>query len=270
MIFKQNVEMTPIKVSPWRKVAMGTWRTAKDPSVYGSMDFPAENILKCLKENQSRGIKLTPTVIVASALAKAIHEAPSINCMIRFGRFYQRKEINIFLQVATDDAGEDLSGMLIRQCDRKGLPEIAREFKEKVAQIRSHQEVEYSQSKKTIKLIPGFLVGTVLDVLGFILYQLNIWSPLLGAPRDGFGTAMVTSVGMLGLDGGFPPLVPYAHCPLLIAVGKIQKKVLADENGQIIVKDMLPISATFDHRYLDGVGAAKMLKAFRYHLENPK
>lgn len=25
-------------VSPFRKVAMGTWRTAKDPSVYGIME----------------------------------------------------------------------------------------------------------------------------------------------------------------------------------------------------------------------------------------
>lgn len=269
MLFKRNVELTPMKVSAWRKLAMGTWRNAKDPSVYGNTEFEADAILACIKKHQEMGIKITPTVVVAKGMAYAIAQVPSVNCVVRWGRFYQRKNVDIFLQVATDSEGEDLSGMVVRNCDKKSLSEIATEMRIKVEKIRSHQEVEYSKGKKTIQMIPGFLVWMVIDFLGFVLYQLNIWTPLLGAPRDGFGSAMVTSVGMLGLDGGYPPLVPYSHCPLLIAVGKIQKKAVVNEKGEIVAQEMLPISATFDHRYLDGVGAAKMLKAFREYLKNP-
>lgn len=270
MLFKKNVELTPVEVSAWRKVAMGTWRSAKDPSVYGSTEFEAETILTCIKKHNEKGIKITPTVVVAKGMAHAIAQVPAVNCVVRFGKFYQRKNVDIFLQVATDSEGEDLSGMVVRTCDKKSLADIANEIRLKAEKIRAHEEVEYSQGKKTIKMIPGFLVGLVIDFLGFVLYQLNIWSPLLGAPRDGFGSAMVTSVGMLGLDGGFPPLVPYSHCPLLIAVGKIQKKAVVNEAGEIVAKDMLPISATFDHRYMDGVGAAKLLNAFREYLKDPK
>ena len=39
-LLAQNVDLgTPLKLSPWRKVAMGTWRDCGDPSVYAFVDI---------------------------------------------------------------------------------------------------------------------------------------------------------------------------------------------------------------------------------------
>ncbi|MBT3980006.1 MAG: hypothetical protein HOE90_01560 [Bacteriovoracaceae bacterium] len=268
-MFKKNVNLKHISVSPWRKLAMGTWRNAKDPSVYGSMDIEAQGIMDCIESYKAKGIRLTPTAVVAKAIAVAMKEVPSINCIIRFGRFYQREKIDIFLQVAADQDGEDLSGMVIRDCDNKPLESIATEIKAKAQKIRDKEEKEYSEGKKNMKLLPGIFLPFLIDFLGFVLYSLNIWTPLLGAPRDGFGSAMVTSVGMLGLDGGFPPLVPYSRCPILVALGRIQQKPVVNDDGEIVAKLMVPFSVTFDHRLLDGVGAAKLMKALLKYLKDP-
>ena len=269
-MFKRNVQLRPLRVSPWRKLAGGIWRSAKDPSVYGTMDFPADGILRAIKDADARGEKLTPTVIVAKALANSIEKVPSVNAVRRFGRYYQRETIDIFLQVATDQQGEDLSGMLLKKANTQSLSEISQSIRAKAEKIRSKQEKEYSRGKDTMAMIPSILVRWVIDFLEILLYDFNLWSPLLGVPRDGFGSAMVTSVGMLGIERGYPPLVPYSRCPLLLAVGKIFKKPVVNEAGEIVVQEVLPLSATFDHRFLDGVGASHLLKELKAGLANPE
>src|SRR3989339_201630 len=264
-----NVELLPYKKnSPWRKVAVGTWRKLGDPSVYGEMYFDARPCLRVIEEHRLRNIKITPIIIAAKAIAVALDKVPSANVLQRFGRVYRRKNVDIFLQVATDDDGEDLSGLVIRNCHKRPLDEIAEEVRKKVVEIRTGEEKEYSKSKGIMELLPGWFVGPLLDTLAFILYNLNFWSPLIGAPRDGFGSAMVTSIGSLGLERAYAPLVPYSRCPMVIAVGKIGDQVVA-ENGAPVVRPMIPFSSTIDHRVIDGVGIKRLVASVQEYLKNP-
>lgn len=52
-------------------------------------------------------------------------------------------------------------------------------------------------------------------LVSFICYQLNIWSPAFGIQQNAFGSAMVTSIGMLGIQRGFAPLLPFVDCPII-------------------------------------------------------
>ncbi|GAC1522969.1 MAG: hypothetical protein NVS3B10_23070 [Polyangiales bacterium] len=80
---------------------------------------------------------------------------------------------------------------------------------------------------------------------------------------------MVTSVGSFGLSMGLPPLVPFSRCPSLVLVGEVHDKaVVAD--GAVVVRPVLPIGVTFDHRILDGYQAGVMAKAFRQIMERPR
>ena len=90
----------------------------------------------------------------------------------------------------------------------------------------------------------------------------------MGTPKDSLGSAMVTSVGPMGIEYGFAPLVPYSRCPMVMAVGKITEKAVV-ENGQVVVKPMLPISVTLDHRQVDGFGGSKMFHGMLNYMKNP-
>lgn len=270
MLVGNNIEhLGPAKTSPWRKIAIGTWSSCGDPSVYGSLDIDATPILKIIQEYKEKGIKITPTVVIAKAAAMSIKEYPSINSILRWSRPYQRKTIDVFLQVSNDDKNDDnLSGVLLRSCDEKSLLQITEELQVKTKRIKKGDDFEYKKMKSLMGLLPGFLIGPILKFMGFLLYDLNLWSPLFNTPRDSFGSVMVTSVGMLGIDSGFAPLVPYSRCPLLMAVGEISDRPVV-ENGQVVIKPMMTVSVTLDHRLIDGKGAAFMLKGFRRYVAQP-
>ena len=117
--------------------------------------------------------------------------------------------------------------------------------------------------------MPGFMAKYLLKVISFIMYTLNIWSPILGTPRDSFGSMMITSVGSLGLDEGFPALVPFSRIPFLMAVCAIREKPIV-KNNQIVIGKTIKLCATFDHRFIDGMHASHMVKTLREIFENPE
>lgn len=269
-MFSKNVDYagTP-HLSSWRKIAIGTWSSCGDPSVYGTLDIDATGLLEKIRKEKEAGHRVTPTVAIAKAIALALREYPTLNTVIRWGRLYQRKSVDVFLQVSeTDTREDDLSGVLVRDCDRKSLVDISKEVKESAGRVKRGDDIQYKKMKSIINLLPSFLVRPLLNLMAFLMYDLNLWSPLFNSPRDSFGSVMVTSVGMLGIDNGFAPLVPYSRCPALVSVGEIKARPVVVDN-QITIRPILTLGVTLDHRQVDGKGAAYMLKAFRKYIEDP-
>ncbi len=270
-LFTKNIEYnSPLKLSGWRKIAIGTWNTVGDPSVYGAIDLDCENVVKMIEKLRAEtGVKITLTHAVGKVIAHTIRKHPEINCILRFGRLYPRKTVDIFFQVAADSQGEDLSGAVIRNADQKSVVDIARELEERAQLIRAKKDHSYIKIKSLAKRLPGFLASTLLNIGSLIMYKLNIWSPLLGSPRDSFGSIMVTSIGSLGMDEAYGPLVPYSHVPAVIAVGALVEKPVV-RNGQIVIGKIIRICATFDHRLIDGIHGSKMAKTIKAVFQNPE
>lgn len=269
-MFKKNIQLGPaIRLSSWRKIALGTWRTAKDPTVYGMIDFDAAPILSYIEKTRSEaGLKLTVSHVVGKAIAQVIAKHPEINCIIRYGKLYPRKSVDVFFQVAADQGGKELSGLVIREADKKPMIKIVQEMQDHVESIRKKGDPQYKKMKKSMGLVPSLLTGLILDTVEFILYTLNIWSALIGAPQDSFGSVMVTNIGSLGIETGFVPLVPYSRVPLILAVGTIHPRAVVID-GQVVAQDQLRICFTFDHRLIDGVVASQMIKTLKLFLNDP-
>jgi pyruvate dehydrogenase E2 component (dihydrolipoamide acetyltransferase) len=75
-------------------------------------------------------------------------------------------------------------------------------------------------------------------------------------PRDPFGSAIVTSVGMFGIDTAFAPFVPLARCPILILIPEVRPRPWA-VGDRVEVRPVLRICGTFDHRIIDGAAAGR-------------
>lgn len=267
-LFKRNINYLPYKpMSRWRKLALSTWRTSEEASFYGWVDFEAKPIIEVINRLQQSGTKISPTAIAAKGVAVAIANYNRVNGVIRFGRIYHRQSVDIFFQVAPDDSGDNLTGIVIRGCDKKSLEEIHAEIKQRAEKIRGGED-DFAAFGEVMKYIPTFMIGWMQRLVSFICYQLNIWSPAFGIPQDAFGSAMVTSVGMLGIQRGFAPLLPYVECPIIVAIGKIEQKPVV-RDGKVEIIDVLPVCATMDHRLVDGVGASKMMKALKGYFQEP-
>jgi pyruvate/2-oxoglutarate dehydrogenase complex dihydrolipoamide acyltransferase (E2) component len=263
-----NLELQPLALSSWRKIALGTWHGGGDPSVYGTLELNAARIVEGRRRYAERTGKKPPTVtaIVAAATAAVLKQYPQLNGLIRWGRIYLRSSVTLFVQAAVDDEGRELSGVSIRDAERKSLEELVDEMAAKVAAIREDRDPNFKKVKGQFRLLPAALVRPLLNFVSFLLYTLNLDLSSLGMARDMFGSVMITSIGTLGLDQAFAPLVPYSRVPLLLAVGAVRDAPVVVD-GQLAVAPVFKICATFDHRFIDGLYAAKMAKTLRRLLE---
>ncbi len=153
----KNIDFAPtLKLSAWRKIAIGTWKTCGDPSVYGVLELDAEKAIEYIEKIIAQsGVRITFSHFLAKALAEAIHRHPEINCVLRFGKLYPRKSVDVFLQVASDKAGKDLSGTVLRAVHTKTLDKIAKELEQKVTAIREKGDKDYAQMKGLAGMLPG-------------------------------------------------------------------------------------------------------------------
>lgn len=268
-----HLALTPkTDLSSFRKIALGTWRTVGDPSVYGTMELRMDECRRYLADfRRVTGRRLTVSHLMAKAAAMALKECPDANAILRFNRIYLRERIGVFFQVLMNDEGEgkaDLSGATLYDVERKSLVEICDEFEEKVTAVRERKDPALEKTRGTFRWIPYFLLGPVLRAMGFLLYTLNLDMRWAGLPSDAFGSLMITNVGSLGLDVAYVPLVPYARVPILLAVGAVKERAIA-EDGKILAGWTMTVNATFDHRLIDGIHAAQMSKVLRAWLEKP-
>jgi len=80
------------------------------------------------------------------------------------------------------------------------------------------------------------------------------------------GTFTVTNIGSIGGISSIP-IVNHPEVAIL-AVNKIMKKVVLWEN-EIIARDRVYLSLSFDHRVLDGADIARFLNSIKDYLQDP-
>lgn len=80
------------------------------------------------------------------------------------------------------------------------------------------------------------------------------------------GTFTITNVGFIG-GTHFTPIINYPEVAIL-GTGRIEERAVVRE-GKIVVRKVLPLSLTFDHRVVDGADAARFVNVVKEHLEDP-
>lgn len=268
-----NIELTPLRdISAFRKLALGTWVTAKDPSVYGSMDVRMEKSIAYMEAFRQRtGVRLTVTHLVTKALADALRKCPEALAISRFSRIYVRDHIDISILVVQTDLGQgkvDLAAAKVNDVDKKSLYQLAQEIERQVQKVRAREDAAMEKGKRTTSMVPNFLVGWFLDLVAFLTYTLNLNLSRFGIPRDPFGGATVTNIGSLGLDTAYVPLVPYTRVPIFIAPGAIKDAPVVEGN-QVIPGKIMRMNATFDHRFIDGYHTHVLAKTIAAYFDDP-
>jgi pyruvate/2-oxoglutarate dehydrogenase complex dihydrolipoamide acyltransferase (E2) component len=248
-------------------VATAVWGWPNDPQVYGRLELDAEPILEATRLLRDRtGARVTPTHLITRGLALAFRENPSMNTRLARGRFIPRDTVDIFVIVSAGGGG-DLSGVKVTRADERDAADIARELESRVGAARMGKG-ELDRAKKLMAALPPSLLGAMLRMSAFLTSNLHLDLKGMGMPRDAFGSAMVTNVGVFGVHEGLAPLSPIYRVPVLVLVGEINHKpwVVGDE---VKPWPVLPITATIDHRWVDGYGIAGMSETFRKYLANP-
>jgi pyruvate dehydrogenase E2 component (dihydrolipoamide acetyltransferase) len=140
------------------------------------------------------------------------------------------------------------------------------------ADVVIHRDVHLGIAADTPR---GLLVPTIKGASGLGLVDLaRRVQALIDTARAGRstpadltgGTITLTNVGVFGVDGGTPIINPGQTS--ILAMGRVLDRPWA-VNGQVVVRPVMTLSYSFDHRVIDGALGSRALRSVATFLEDP-
>jgi 2-oxoisovalerate dehydrogenase E2 component (dihydrolipoyl transacylase) len=159
---------------------------------------------------------------------------------------------------------------LVRAVPR--FPQVNALFDDEAGILRRHAAVHVGIATQTSQ---GLMVPVVRHAEGLGLWEVaSEISRLAAATREGKAnrdelsgsTITITSLGPIG---GIvtTPVINYPEVAI-VGVNRIVERPVV-RGGQIVVRKMMNLSCSFDHRVVDGWDAAQFVQELKAHLEQP-
>ena len=251
----------------WRKVASSIYRKPTDSKIFGAVEIDVTDLEIYISERRREGEKITLTNFFTLAVARALRESvPELNCYLRRGKVIQRKQVDATVSVLLE--GSRMSSVILNNADTLTLAESAKLLREKIMETRSGTENKTMRSKGLISVIPWPLRGWLFSLVRVITINLGIPIPWLGLPRNSFGSFLISNIGTLGLETGYPALFPVSDVAfVLIMGGVIKKPVVIDD--KIVVRKMISLSIALDHRVVDAWHGGKLFRYIKARVNDP-
>jgi len=256
------------KMTTRRKLAIATWKAPNEGNIYGKLTVNATKAKTYLAHlRETTGEKITITHLVGRAIAEALGSAPGLNGRIAFGKFIPHETVDLSFLVALED-GKDLAKVKVEEANKKSVADIAAALRDGSQKLRSGKDEAFEKSKGPLRLLPTFMIRWMVWFVGILTGVLGIDAKALGLERFPFGASIITSVGMFGLDEAWVPPTPWARVPLYILVGAERERP-ASVDGVIVSQPQFTLTATIDHRFVDGFEASKLALVTKRMLEDP-
>ena len=255
--------------TPWRVTSAAIYTTPTDSRVYGTLDIDVTAAKKFIDRKRAEGVKITMVHMATAVLARAMaFDAPEMNCFIRRGAVVGRKHIDVMVPVQV--GGETgVTAAIIRNAHARSVSDIAAEIREKASRSREGEEIKAAQNKYLLNRIPWPLRRPVFRLLKWITVDMGVEIRALGLSAHSFGSFVVSDIGSFGLNTGMTALMPAAKVPCVVVLGKIEEKPVV-RKGEIVVRTILPLTGTFDHRIVDGMQIGKLARGLKRAFRKPE
>ena len=257
-----------------RKVMISTWEEpGRSGEIYAELDLDMTEALKYIDEMKKSGKRVTITHMVLKAIGNALRAVPSVNGRIVFGRFIPFEKVDLSCLVRLEE-GRDLAMARISDADKKDVFQIADVLVQQANRLHEGKDEDYNKSKSSMSLLSTGILRKVIHTVGWLAGGLGLTIPALGVKRFVFGGAMVSSIGSMGLDTCYIPFTPWARVPLVVCVGTVTDRAVVEADPKtgakaVVIRPILALTATIDHRFMDGSQGAQLAKEIRATFANP-
>lgn len=229
--------------------------THNKPMMHGLLEVDVTTARASLRELKARtGESPSFTAFVIACLGQAVHENKSVHAL-RKGRNHLIlfENVDVLTWIEREIAGQPaVLPCIVRAANRKTFREIHDEIR--AAQVQDPATINVGGAKES-QLLPAWLFRPYFE----LITRIGTWFPREWKKR--WGTVTISAVGMVGTGAGWgiPPSSP-SIC--WITVGGIGKK-REDVDGQIVTREYLSLTVSFDHRMIDGAPAARFTQRFK-------
>lgn len=254
--------------SDWRKVASTIYQKPVDSKIYGIVELDVTDLEKYVAKKRKEGTKTTITYLIALIIGRAMRQdVPQLNTYVKRGKIVQRDKVIGTVSVLLP--GGEMGSVKVENADQKTVDEITGEIAEKIKASRKGDENDTMQSKNMLANVPWPFRRWLFRLYRTITIHWGISLPGLGLDSNSFGSYVVSNIGTVGLDTGFGSLLPSSNVSLVFILGSIQKKP-AIVNDEIVPRRIMLLSATLDHRVVDGSHGGLLFRAIKRMVKNPE
>ena len=253
-------------MSTRRRMTIATWKPPHEGIIHGALTLDATKVLDYIdRAREATGERVTITSFIGACVGRGLALEPTLNGYIAFGKYYHYDDVSLSFLVQVD-GGKQLAQVRVQDIDKMTPAQVAAKLQAGAGHIRTGEDENFKKSADVASKLPTWALRRVFSLAGFVATSLG--KSMAGQPPYPFGAAIITSIGMLGVDEAYVPPTPFARVPLYVAVGAIRDMVFAID-GKPEVRKGLTITATLDHRFVDGFQAATVARAFRSYFEDP-
>ena len=202
------------------------------------------------------------------ATARAIKEhVPELNTYVKRGNIYSHEQVDATVSVLLHSG--EMGSVKMQNVDKLTLTESAKKLKEEIQKTHNGDENVTMQMKEKLAAIPWPLRGWVYQSIKYITTTLGISIPPLGLSANNFGSFILSNIGSIGLDIGYPALMPSANIAFVLILGGVTKKPWV-VNNEIVPRSILMLGAALDHRVIDASHGGKLFKQLKRYVSNPE
>lgn len=259
-------ENNPLNTS-WRKTASTIYKKPVDSKIFGSVEIDITDLEKYIAEKRKSGVKITLTHFFLVATARAIKEIPELNTYVKRGNIYSHEQISATVSVLLQSG--EMGSVKMLNADKLTLTESAVKLKEEIQKTYKGDENATMQMKEKLAAIPWPVRGWVYQFIKYLTTNMGISIPPLGLSANNFGSFILSNIGSIGLDIGYPALMPSANIAFVLILGGVTKKPWV-VNDEIVPRSILMLGAALDHRVIDASHGGKLFKLLKRFVNNPE
>ncbi|WP_350275836.1 2-oxo acid dehydrogenase subunit E2 [Kribbella sp. HUAS MG21] len=219
--------------------------------------------------NRAGGPRLSLFVLVLYEVAEMLHARPRMNRFVAGRRLYQRDGVHLAFGALKEFADNAPLEMIKRRFEPgEDLAAVVRGLELSIRDARTAGVAAVDKELRLFLRLPGPLLDVAVSAF-HLLDAFGVLPAALTRPDPMYSSAVVSNLGSLKTDAAFHHLYEHGNCPLFLVVGSVRPAPVADDLGQIRVRQLLPLRWTFDERIEDGLYAARSAELLRARLEDP-
>ncbi len=252
----------------WRMVASTIYNRPVDSKILGQSEVDVTDLETFVSEKRKKGIKVTLTHVFTLAAARALrYEVPELNTYVKRGKIIPRPHINAMVSVLLE--GSELGSVEIRDADSVTLDEMASIMTKEIKKVRNGKENKTMDMKGKLAKIPWPFRNWIYRLLKMYTTTWGFSLKSLGLTPNSFGSFIVSNIGTLGLDLGYPALMPTSNVSFVLILGAVNKKPWV-VNDEIVARKILTLGSALDHRVCDGSHGGRLFRYLKYIVRHPE
>lgn len=250
----------------WRRIASTIYKKPTDSRIMGSVELDVTKLEEYLSALRQKGHKISFTHYFAWLISKGFQEAtPEFNTYIKRGKVRLRKSIDASVSVLNKDTFQ-MSSVTVPSADQYDLIGFAEKLNELISQQKAAQQAT-SSNKNKFAHIPWPFRNWIYRLIHFLAFDLGISLKVIGLDPSRFGSFILSNIGSIGLDVGYPAILPASDVSVVFTMGKVETKAVYIDD-KLEPRRILNMGATMDHRVVDGVHGGRLFRYLKKRLRN--